>query len=96
MRWNFRDLNSYDRRMLGGLIAVYEHEIPDHRNGDANATRYIIKLLEAQAQLERKRGVTNRWTYNVVRHEAIIDALKLERKILAIQEGTEKAHCGIA
>ena len=96
MRWHFKDLSTYDRRALGSLIPVYEHEIPDHRNGDANATRHIIKLLEAQARLEHKRGVTNHWTYDVVRHEAIIDALKLERKILAIQEGTEKAHCGIA
>lgn len=63
-------------RHLPPLLALWPAELADT---SAEGTRSIIARLEKALRLERRRGRSGHWCYDLNRHAALISALRGER-----------------
>lgn len=67
----------YDRlSQLPGLIGLWPSEMQDF---SAAGTSRILALLRKALRLERSRGRSGNWTYDLNRHLALAESLKAER-----------------
>lgn len=71
---------SYDRRKdLPGLLALWPWEIEDTT---CEGHRRLVALLRRALRLERQRGMSGHWTYDVARHARLLRAYKCEAESL--------------
>ncbi len=69
-------LTAYRAANLCSLIGISASERDDY---SPRGKALILNLLRANLKSERARGKRKHWSYNLNRHLALIDALKLER-----------------
>jgi hypothetical protein len=68
---------SFDRKVeLPGLIGIWPSEL---RTESLEATVRIVALLRKAIRSERQRGRAGHWTYDLNRHLALADALRVEQ-----------------
>ncbi len=68
------------KRVLWRLLPACASELPGE---EPDATQQIVQEIENALRLERQRGKTGSWTYDLNRHLALAQACRAERAHLA-------------
>ena len=80
---------AFDREAeLPKLIGLWPAEL---RDTSLAATEKIVSLLKKAIRAERRRGQAGHWTYDLTRHLALLDALKVEEGRLGELSRRERA-----
>lgn len=87
-----RAIASYDRRRdLAPLLALWPWEIKDL---DESTQPRIIAMIGNALRIERQRGVTGHWAYDVARHARLVRAYKAECQSVIHPDGARAVARG--